>query len=373
MNTVEWLSRLISFDTTSRNSNLELINAVQSWFGHHNIETRLTYNSDKTKANLFATLPDANGNKQGGIILSGHTDVVPVDGQVWNTNPFEAVQVDGKIYGRGACDMKGFLAVMLALVPELQKSKLPRPVHFAFSYDEEVGCIGARLLIEDMQKAGIKPHMCIVGEPTDMNKVVAHKGIQVFRCRVHGRAAHSSLTTQGCNSIEYAAKLIGYIRSLADEFRKTGPFDEYFDVPFTSITTNMINGGIARNIIPADCEFFFEFRHLAQVKPQNIIDKINTYVRDELLPQMQSENSDAAIEIENIGAVPAFETSTVVGKDIRKVAYATEAGLFQQAQVPTIVCGPGNIEQAHRENEFVTVEQLGKCEEFLREVCEINV
>src|SRR6185312_14886645 len=359
MNTQEWLSQLIQFDTTSRNSNFALIEYVQSWFINHHIETRLTCDPTNTKANLFATLPAHNGNKEGGIILSGHTDVVPVDGQEWNTNPFEATQADGKIYGRGACDMKGFLAVVLALVPEFKTLTLSRPVHFAFSYDEEVGCVGAPLMIADLLKAGIKPDACIVGEPTDMHPVIAHKGIQVFRCNVHGQAAHSSLTTQGCNAIEYAARLICYIRSLADEFKHSGPFDQHFDVPFTSVTTNMIHGGTAHNIIPAHCEFIFEFRHLAHVKPQTIIDKIQSYVRNELQPRMQSEQSNTRIEVDNIAAVPSFEASddaainqlvrALTGEtDIRKVAYATEAGLFQQSHIPTIVCGPGNIEQAHR-------------------------
>jgi len=377
---MEWLAQLIQFDTTSRNSNLQLIEYLQSWFINHHIETRLTRDATQTKANLFATLPAQNGSKEGGIILSGHTDVVPVDGQAWNTNPFTAVHADDKIYGRGACDMKGFLAVVLALVPEFKKLTLSRPVHFAFSYDEEVGCIGAPGMIADLLQAGIKPAACIVGEPTDMHPVVAHKGIQVFRCNVHGQAAHSSLTTQGCNAIEYAAKLICYIRSLADEFKRSGPFDEHYDVPFTSVTTNMIHGGTAHNIIPAHCEFIFEFRHLAHIKPQTIIDKIHAYVHNELQPLMQKEQAGAKIEVDNIAAVPSFEASndhaainqlirTLSGETgIRKVAYATEAGLFQQAQIPTVVCGPGNIEQAHRANEFVTIEQLKKCETFLRAV-----
>jgi len=379
MNTLEWLSQLIQFDTTSRNSNLELIEYVQSWFINYHVETRLTRDATHKKANLFATLPAHNGNKDGGILLSGHTDVVPVDGQEWNTNPFEAVQADGKIFGRGTCDMKGFLAVALALVPEFKKLKLVRPVHFALSYDEEVGCIGVPLLLEDLQKAGIKPDACIVGEPTDMHPVIAHKGIHVFRCNVYGHAAHSSLTTQGCNAIEYAAQLICYIRTLADEFKQAGPFDEHYDVPFTSVTTNMIQGGTAHNIIPAHCEFFFEFRHLAQVKPQIIIDKIHAYVCNELQPQMQKEKTGVRIAVDKIAAVPHFESSdhtainqlvsAITGEtDIRKVAYATEAGLFEQAHIPTIVCGPGNIEQAHRANEFVTIRQLEKCEAFLREV-----
>jgi len=379
MNTLEWLQRLIAFDTTSCNSNMELIDCVQDWFLHHRIHSRLTHARTAAKANLFATLKAHDGSTEGGIIFSGHTDVVPVDGQQWDTHPFEAVQIENKIYGRGACDMKGFLAVVLALVPEFEKLTLSQPIHFAFSYDEEIGCQGVPWLIADLQKAGIKPKGCIVGEPTDMHPVVAHKGIQVFRCEVRGLSAHSSLTPHACNAIEYAAKLICYVRELADELRRRGPFDQHFDVPFTSVSTNRINGGTAHNIIPAQCEFIFEFRHLPQVEPHEIIDRINAYIQDELLPQMQREWINAEIVVDSIATVPSFESSeetainhiayAITGKDeIRKVAYATEAGLFQQAHIPTIVCGPGSIEQAHRPNEFVTIEQLRRCEMFLRRV-----
>ncbi|VVC76537.1 Acetylornithine deacetylase [Aquicella siphonis] len=379
MSTLEWLKRLIEFDTTSRNSNLELISCAQAWFERHHLQTRITRDPRQAKANLFATLPAQNGSVDGGVILSGHTDVVPVDGQQWDTPPFTAVLRDDKVYGRGACDMKGFLAVLLALVPEFVRLKLSHPVHFAFSYDEEVGCLGASVMITDLQHAGIKPAACIVGEPTSMRPVVAHKGVQVFRCRIRGRAAHSSLTPQGCNAIEYAAKLICHIRSLADEFNREGPFDRHFDVPFTTVSTNMIQGGHARNIIPEQCEFFFEFRHLPGIQPRSVIDRITAYVQEAIQPQMQKEYGDAGIEIDAVAAVPGFEAGddAVVSwlaraagleNEIRKVAYATEAGLFQQAHIPVLVCGPGSIEQAHRANEFVTLDQLALCEDFLRKV-----
>lgn len=379
MDTLAWLSRLVAFDTTSRNSNLDLINTVQEWFAQHHIISRLIYDPDQPKANLFATLPARDGSTKGGIILSGHTDVVPVDGQEWDTNPFELVVKGDKAYGRGTCDMKGFIAVTLALLPEFLQMKLAHPVHFAFSYDEEIGCRGAPLMIEDLLEEGVQAQACIVGEPSDMRPVIAHKGIQGFRCRVHGRAAHSSLTPQGCNAIEHAARLICYIRDLADQMSKEGPFDKDFDVPYTSISTNMIHGGIAHNIIPESCEFAFEFRHLPQVKPSSIRDKIDEYAQKELLPNMQREYADAAIEIDAVAMAPSFESMTesdivklareVSGvKDIVKVAYATEAGQFQNADIPTIVCGPGSIEQAHRPNEFVKLEQLKKCEGFLRKI-----
>jgi acetylornithine deacetylase len=381
LNALAWIARLIAFDTTSRNSNLPLIAEIKDWFSHHQMSSRLTYDETKQKANLLATLPARDGSINGGLILSGHTDVVPVDGQKWKTYPFKAVQIDDKIYGRGTCDMKGFIAVTLAMLPEFQTLSLPYPIHFAFSYDEEIGCVGVPRLIADLQQAGIKPKACIVGEPTDMHPVIAHKGIQVFRCRLHGQAAHSSLTPEGCNAIDYAAKLIAYIRDFANEWRKKGPFDQHFDVPFTTLSTNMIQGGTARNIIPAECEFYFEFRYLPEVKPDTIIERIKAYAQNELLPEMKQEYAHADIEIENKGAAPGFESDQesdikqvayeITGeKEIRKVAYATEAGLFQHAHIPTIICGPGNIEQAHGPDEFVTLAQLEKCEVFLKKVVE---
>lgn len=378
---IEWLKQLVAFDTTSRNSNLELIHFIRDYLQQHNIATQLIYNDDQQKANLFATLPAAHGAINGGIILSGHTDVVPVDGQEWHTKPFQTTQIDDLIYGRGTCDMKGFIAVVLALVPEFKQIPLNYPIHFAFSYDEEVGCVGATSIITTLQQNGIKPGACLVGEPTSMRPVVAHKGINLYRCRVKGLAQHSSLTPKGCNAIEYAASLIGIIRELGTQLREEGAYDQCFDVPFTTITTNQIQGGTAVNIIPQQCEFLFEFRNLPSVAPDRIIKAIKTFINENLLPQMRQEYSAADIELETVAIAPAFETiednafiklvrDLTQDNAIHKVAYATEAGLFQQAGIPTIVCGPGSIEQAHRPNEFVAVEQINKCESFLRQLLE---
>jgi len=382
MNTNEWLARLVACDTTSRHSNLQLIEMIKEWLLRHQITPRLTEDAQAKKANLFATIPAHDGNIEGGIIFSGHTDVVPVDGQVWDSNPFETMMHDDKIYGRGTCDMKGFLAVVLALLPEFQQLKLRHPIHFAFSYDEEIGCKGAPLLIADMQKIGLTPKACIVGEPTNMRPVVAHKGIQVFRCKVQGHATHSSLTPQACNAIEYAARLICHIRELAEKMRHEGPFDQHYDVPFTTMSTNMIQGGNAHNTVPASCEFFFEYRNLPEVKPRVILDDIFSFINNDLLLRMKRENVNALIELDSIAAVPSFEADQKAAfsemirkltdeKEIRKVAYATEAGLFEQAHIPTIVCGPGSIEQAHRANEYVEISQLKQCETFLHEVVKV--
>lgn len=376
MNTIAWLDQLIRFDTTSHLSNLPLIDCIEPWLKKYNLMTRRSVHPTEAKANLFATLPAKDGSTQGGIIFSGHTDVVPVRGQDWDTNPFMAVQKEGRIYGRGACDMKGFLAAMLSAVPALSEMKLASPVHFAFSYDEEVGCLGARVLIEDLQAAGIKADACIVGEPTSMRPVIAHKGIQAFHCLFHGNAAHSSLTPQACNAIDYAAKLICHIRDMAETYRKSGPFDDHFDVPYTTMSTNKISGGTASNIVPADCEFMFEFRNLPNVQPELVMEYVEHFVHHNLLPAMHHEYPHAQIEIRKTGSAPGFESARdnkicrlasqlTQDDNIHKVSYATEAGLFQQAHIPTIVCGPGSIEQAHRPNEFVEIAQLEQCEQFL--------
>lgn len=379
MNTMDkeaWLAKLVAFDTTSCNSNLPLIECVGNWLDHLQIPINLTYDPTKTKANLFATLPASDGSLNGGLILSGHTDVVPVSGQVWDSNPFCAMKKDSRIYGRGTCDMKGFLAVVLSLIPEFQTNLRKHPVHLAFSYDEEVGCLGVPLLIADFQRKGIQPIACIVGEPTEMVPVVAHKGINSFKCRIHGHAAHSSLTPKGCNAIEYGAKLICWLRNFAEQLKEKGFKDDLYDVPYTTLTSTMVSGGIAMNTIPSSLEFLFEFRNLPHDNPDQISRDIKDYVSDYLIPEMQRESVDASVEIELMNCIPAFQTSEdielieIIGKRdrIKKVSYATEAGLFQKAGIPTIVCGPGSIVEAHKANEFVTVEQLDECEKFLRMV-----
>ncbi|EJN06997.1 acetylornithine deacetylase [Herbaspirillum sp. YR522] len=381
MNNRQWLETLVGFDTTSRNSNLELIATLRDSLEQQGIKPWFAHNKEKTKANLFATLPatagDAAGSTEGGIVLSGHTDVVPVDGQKWDTDPFKLTEKDGALFGRGTCDMKGFIGTAMALVPEFLAMPRVKPMHLAFSYDEEIGCIGAPVMLEEIVRRGIKVDGCVVGEPTNMNVVVAHKGINVFACKVHGKSAHSSLTPQGCNAIEYSARLICAIRDFADAYKANGPYDQFFDVPFTTMTTNQIRGGIAVNTIPELCEFTYEFRNLPGMTVEDIQAQIDNYVRDVLLPKMKLEFADARIEIDNFAGSPALEAAEQAAmtelvraltgdRQTRKVAYGTEAGLFQQIGIPTIVCGPGDIGNAHKPNEFVTLDQLANCEQFLR-------
>lgn len=380
-NTRSWLQTLVGFDTTSRHSNLHLIEHVRDALAAQGVPVQLIRSPDGAKSNLFATLPASDGSTQGGIALSGHTDVVPVDGQQWDTDPFALTEIDGKLYGRGTCDMKGFIAAGLALVPEFLAMPRSKPLHFALSYDEEVGCLGAPVMLHQLQLQGQRLDGCIVGEPTSMQPVVAHKGINVWRCTLHGKAAHSSLTPRGSNAIEYAARLICRIRDMADSYRANGPYDEFFDVPYTTMTTNQISGGIAVNTIPERCEFSYEFRNLPGMDPAGIQAQVEAYVQQELLPRMRREFADARIEFDSLAGAPAFDSAETEAinqlvqaltgdREKRKVAYATEAGLFQQAGIPTVVCGPGAIADAHKANEYVEIAQLQRCEDFLRKLAQ---
>ncbi|CAP42075.1 acetylornithine deacetylase [Bordetella petrii] len=377
MDTRTWLQTLVGIDTTSRNSNLGLIETVRDNLKAQGVHAWLAHNADGSKANLFATLPASDGGEQGGIVLSGHTDVVPVDGQAWSTDPFVLSEADGRLYGRGSCDMKGFIAAALALVPEYLAMPRKKPIHLAFSYDEEVGCVGAPVMLAELRERGIRPDGCVVGEPTGMQVVVAHKGINLFRCCVQGKAAHSSLTPRGCNAIEYAARLICRIRELADTFKARGPYDEFYDVPYSTMTTNLIQGGIAVNTIPERCEFSYEFRNLPGMPADEIQAQVERYVQETLLPAMRAEFDGARIDIQSGASAPGLDASEEAAitqlaraltddRATRKVAYGTEAGLFQGLGVPTVVCGPGHIEQAHKPDEYVALDQLAACEKFLR-------
>ncbi|MBI2786696.1 MAG: acetylornithine deacetylase [Legionella longbeachae] len=376
MTSLKWLKQLISFDTTSRNSNLSMIDFLANEFNDQGIEVDIINAPAESKANLLASIPASNGSLQGGIILSGHTDVVPVDGQQWDSDPFVATLIEDNVFGRGACDMKGFLAVVMSLVPKFKALKLSFPIHFAFSYDEEIGCLGAPYLIEKINQLHYHPKVCIVGEPTLMRPVIGHKGKRSYRCQIHGVAAHSSLTDQGCNAIEHAATFIAFLRQLADHYKTIGMKDDDYDVPYTTLATNLIKGGNSYNTIPSLCEFIFEFRNLASDKDSDIHNKINLFVKNELLPAMQKEQLSAEIFLDMIANAPGLDTpktdpfvlavqALFSEKSLSKVAYATEAGMFQQAKISTLICGPGSIEQAHRANEFVSLSQIKQCEEFL--------
>ncbi len=379
MNTINRLSRLIAFDTTSRHSNLALIHDCADYLESLGLKPWLSHNADQSKANLFATIAAADGNTEGGLILSGHTDVVPTDGQAWQSDPYRADIREGRLYGRGSADMKGFIAAVLAAAPAMVQAELKRPLHIALSYDEEIGCLGAPVMIAELQKRGLTPEHCIVGEPTSMRMVVAHKGIHTFRCAVHGKAAHSSLTPQGVNAIEYAAKLIVFINELAGRLKARYDTDPDYDVPFSTLSVNTIAGGIAGNIVPQLCEFEFDYRNLPHMSPADITAPIEAHIREVLQPQMQAVDAACRIDMrhgENVPAMPEAEaallhdliTQLVEDSSRLKVAYATEGGQFQQAGIATVICGPGNIEQAHKADEFVELSQLARCDAFLHKL-----
>ena len=379
MNTINRLSRLIAFDTTSRHSNLALIHDCADYLESLGLKPWLSHNADQSKANLFATIAAADGSTEGGLILSGHTDVVPTDGQTWQSDPYRADIREGRLYGRGSADMKGFIAAVLAAAPAMVQAGLKRPLHIALSYDEEIGCLGAPVMIAELQKRGLTPEHCIVGEPTSMRMVVAHKGIHTFRCAVHGKAAHSSLTPQGVNAIEYAAKLIVFINELAGRLKARHDTDPDYDVPFSTLSVNTIAGGIAGNIVPQLCEFEFDYRNLPHMSPADITAPIEAHIREVLQPQMQAVDAACRIDMrhgENVPAMPEAEaallhdliTQLVQDSSRLKVAYATEGGQFQQAGIATVICGPGNIEQAHKADEFVELSQLARCDAFLHKL-----
>ena len=371
---IELIEKLISFDTTSRESNLKIISFIQEYLNDLGVDSQLVHNEEGTKANLYATVGDANAS---GVMLSGHTDVVPIDGQEWDTNPFEVTRKGNRLYGRGTSDMKSFVAITLAQLPKFQARGLKTPIHLAFSYDEEVGCIGVRRLIEIIKDMPVKPAMCIVGEPTSMQVITGHKGKRSYRVHVRGLEAHSSLAPHGVNAIEYASRLIAFLSDLAARIADKGPHDELYDVPHTTVHTGTIQGGTQLNIVPKDCVFEYEFRYIDQQDPQALEDKIRAFARDKLAPQMHAISSDTGINIELVNDMPGLEMDVdaevvtfvkalAERNDHAKVAFGTEAGLFhQRANIPTVVCGPGSIDQAHKPNEFIEIEQIDACEAFL--------
>ena len=375
------IDRLIAFNTVSRDSNLGLIEWVRDYLQGFGAKTRLTHDASGKKANLFATLGDS---QKPGLILSGHTDVVPVDGQQWDTDPFVATERGGKLFARGSADMKGFIGIVLSQAPKfvaaLNAKKLDAPLHYALSYDEEVGCLGVRGLIRDLEENGIRPAGCVVGEPTSMQPIIAHKGTHRFRCAVHGREAHSSYVTHGVNAIEYAARLVVFIRQLADRLAQIEQRDYGFTVPYSTLSTGLIQGGIAANVVPKDCVFQFDMRTLPQASPESLYQEIRRY-SEILAAEMRAIDADSGIDLQWVSqtvGLAASESDAIVqwamqlskNASTGKVSYGTEAGLFQKMGVPTVICGPGDIAEAHRPNEFVALDQLAQCESFMERILE---
>jgi len=369
---LEMARALVRINTVSRESNLPLIELVRDELARHGVASRLTFDDDRRKANLFATI---GAGKPAGVIVSGHTDTVPWDGQDWSVDPLGAEVKGGRLYGRGSADMKSFIGLAVAQVPAFLAADLPFAVHLAFSYDEEVGGFGARRLIADMRDAGVAPLACIVGEPTGMVPALAHKGVYRWRCCVRGHAAHSSLTPQSVNAIEVGARVVARLADMAARWRDEEPRYEGFDVPYSTGSVGVIEGGIADNVVPADCRFNYEFRNLPGSDVTAMQDEVRAYA-ESLEPAMRAVAADAGIGFETICEMPAFladadDPAVLLAQRLAAsdattlVAFGTEAGLFQRAGTPTVVCGPGHIAQAHQADEYVSLAQLAAGERFL--------
>ncbi|UTM47423.1 acetylornithine deacetylase [Glutamicibacter mysorens] len=369
------IHELIAVDTTSRDSNLPLIENVVKKLDAYGISSQLIHNDEGTKANLLATIPAADGTRTGGIVLSGHTDVVPVDGQDWSSDPFDAQVRDGKLYGRGTCDMKGYLGVILAKLDQLTSAKLAEPIHLALSYDEEVGCVGAVSLVQKIVDENLAPRGCFVGEPSSMRAIRGHKSMNVFRAEFNGVAAHSSLPSEGVNAISYALRFANFVEEVSAELRSDGPRDQSFIEPTTTMNVNKFDGGIAVNTIPSQAVVHFEYRSLAVVDREALTGRF----RDEaakLEAEMLEQNPACSVKFAQQAGAPGLDTAPdeeivsfaascgAIATD-EKVTYGTEAGLFAAAGIPTVVCGPGDIAQAHAPDEYIELEQIVACENFI--------
>jgi acetylornithine deacetylase len=371
--TITVLEGLVGFDTTSRNSNLELIGWVEAYLDRLGVSHARVPDETGTKSNLIATIGNADVP---GYILSGHTDVVPVDGQSWSSDPFRLAKRDGRVYGRGTCDMKGFVACCLAAVPDMLAHKLKQPIHLALSYDEEVGCIGVRGIIARLHDWSVKPVACFVGEPTCMQVVIGHKAKRSVVATVRGRTVHSSLAPLGVNAVEYAARVIGKVRDIAERLAHEGPRDPLYDVPHSTAHTGLVHGGSALNIVPDQCVFEYEFRAIAADDLNALADEVANYAHDVLEPQMKAVAPEAGITLRDRSSFPGLDTapsSEIVGlstafsgrNDLAKVAFGSEAGGYSAGGIPSVVIGPGSIDQAHKADEFIAVSELEKCGIFI--------
>ncbi|MEM9592581.1 MAG: acetylornithine deacetylase, partial [Pseudomonadota bacterium] len=352
-------------------SNLDLIDFVQGYLDEHGVSSTLVPDTENKKASLFATI----GEGDGGVGLSGHSDVVPVTGQTWTSDPFTLTERDGKLYGRGTCDMKGFVACVLASVPLFKSAPLTEPIHILISYDEEVGCLGVRPMIAQLGEDLPRPRVVIVGEPSEMQVIDGHKGIDVFRTTVTGKEAHSSMPALGVNAISAASKLVDEIDRLAAEVAEAEN-DSHFDPPYSTMMVAMMEGGTAPNIVPRNCDVLWQLRGLPGTKAKDVPARLAAFAEKTLLPGMRAVTPDVRIETKTETAVPAFSAGpksegvalamTLTGANRASgVSYATEAGLFQNAGCPAVVCGPGSIEQAHTADEFVAISQIESCLDFL--------
>ncbi|WP_310634448.1 acetylornithine deacetylase [Paraburkholderia sp.] len=372
--TLSLLQTLVEFDTRSARSNLELITFVREYLAGFGVEASLNYNEAGDKANLYATIGPRD---RAGLCLSGHTDVVPADGQPWTVPPFALTRESGRVLGRGTADMKGFLACVLASVPYFVEHCRTLPVHLAFSYDEEVGCRGVRGLLDELARAPFKPLACIIGEPTSMQVAIAHKGKRAYRCCFKGLAGHSALTHLGVNAVDFAAEFAVHLRRASRALRESGQHDARFEPPYTTVHTGKLNGGIALNVIPDHAELEFEVRNLPGDSIDTIVQAARRFAEDELEGEMRATHADTGIEWQELVDYPALSADPdanwlrdmaceLTGDEtLRTLSFGTEGGLFQGIGIPTVVCGPGSIEQGHKADEYVEIAQLERCLGFL--------
>jgi len=372
----EMLARLIAFPSVSTSSNLDIINFCRDWLNSHGVESTLVMSPEGDKANLYATI---GPQVEGGIVFSGHTDVVPVEGQNWTTDPWTLTEKNGRLYGRGSADMKGFNALVLALVPEMAKMPLKRPIHIALSYDEEIACRGAPSMVEAMARSLPKPAAVIVGEPTRHAVVTGHKASVQLRTQVTGYAVHSSRIDQGVSAVMNAARLVTWHEDVMEENRRRADPASAFEPPYTTLHCGVLAGGIAANVVSSSAWFFSDIRAIPTESPQDYVERYQAYIRDVIEPRMKAIAPETGVAVELIAAIPGLrpEADGEAERLMRRltgdngthvVSYGTEAGIFQRAGWSTVVCGPGDIAQAHQPDEYIEISELESGERLLRRI-----
>lgn len=378
--TIDLLQDLVAFETVSATSNLELIDFAANYLKYAGATINIWKSPDGKRANCLATFASETGEtKNKGIILSGHSDVVPVEGQEWSSSPYALEERNARLYGRGTCDMKGFIAACMAMAKEFAQKPLKRPVHIALTYDEEIGCFGGQQLVKDLDRENIRPSVCIVGEPTEMKVIEGHKGCYEYTTRFKGLATHGSLTHQGVNAIEYAALYIARLMNIREELKNTSPEGAPFTPPYTTLQIGKIHGGVSRNTIAGDCTVEWEMRPVKTDDADHVKSSINAYVETELLPAMRERCPEASIQLETIAEVVGLLPTTLseardictalTGKEeTGVVSFGTEAGLYQNFGMSTVVCGPGSIEQAHKPDEYIEISELNQCLNMLEKL-----
>jgi acetylornithine deacetylase len=378
MTTTALLERLVSFDTTSRNSNVALIGFIRDYLDGFGVTYRVSTDAAGQKANLHAIIGPQGA---GGLALSGHVDTVPVDGQAWTGDPFALRHRDGKLFARGSCDMKGFVASCLAAVPDFQALPLVRPLHLFISYDEEVGCGGAKRLIQDLAESGLRPSLCVVGEPSSMKPILAHKGKINVNVTVRGLPGHSSEPAKGVNAVQAAGEAIAWVAREARRLVSEGPFEDGFDPPHTTIHVGTVQGGTILNIIPEHAAFTMEWRFIPGDSPHRHLERMQAWIAETIEPAMKAVHPacgfgyEIALEMPGM-ALPADHALATVVKQVAgtnsagKVAYGTEGGFYESAGIPTIICGPGDIAQAHQPDEWIAASELEACDGFVRRLAD---